>query len=206
MAIVDVGTLPFVNFSAPGTSGEGYLSSSLHSQAALWDVPAQTSIWDGTLTVTGSCSSGSHPHSNTLPAYFLLQPATYNIIENVTYPPFFVLASYSSSFIKCFNPVTYRGDKDRDNINNVYITSAIQWQDESLEQGSNLSYYIDEWELSVAADGSLAGSCEMTDTAHMNPDTCVSLNFPVDDVKQSAAVTPPPIRTASKKLSSRQDQ
>ena len=181
LIFVDPGTLPFVNFSAPGSSSASYLASPLYSQSTLWGVPPQTSIWNGTLSVMGNCPSGSQLQSGSMAAYFLLQPATYNDTTKITYPPFFALAAYNSSLLDAFDQATYSGNstaiKVIDPTNEVYITSAIQWQHSDQNWVTGSGYYVEEWDFGVAANGSLTGSCtidEFDDTLN----ACGTLKFP----------------------------
>jgi hypothetical protein len=183
LTFVDPGTLPFINFSAPGTSGAGYISSSLYSQSTLWGVPLQTSIWNGTLSVTANCQS-EQMQSAAMPAYFLLQPATYKSSTHATYPPFFALAAYNSSLLNSFNPAAYTGGNNAsafkvvDPTNEIYITSAIQWQAASQNGTTGFGYYVEEWDFGVAANGSLTGSCTI-DALEDNLNVCGTLQFPI---------------------------
>jgi hypothetical protein len=181
ITFVDPGTLPFVNFSASGTRGGSYLSSPLHSQSTLWGVPPQTSIWNGSLSVTANCPS-EQSQSAAMPAYFFLQPATYNSSTNITYPPFFALATYNASLLNLFGPASYTGGNSTfevvDPTNDIYITSAIQWQAESQTSTTGFGYYVEEWDFEVAANGSLIGSCTIN-TLQDDVNICGTLQFPL---------------------------
>jgi hypothetical protein len=114
-------------------------------------------------------------------AYFLLQPATYNDTTKITYPPFFALAAYNSSLLNAFDQATYSGNltaiKVIDPTNEVYITSAIQWQHSDQNWVTGSGYYVEEWDFGAAANGSLTGSCtidEFNDTLN----ACGTLKFP----------------------------
>jgi len=192
ITFVDPGPLPFINFSAPGTNSASYLSSPLYSQSSLWGVPPQTSIWNGTLTTTGNCQSGSQIQADPIPAYFFLQPTTYNSSTNITisnvtypltttYPLFFALAAYNISLLHSFNPQTYKGDNHASQVifptNEIYVTSAIQFQHAFDNETTGFGYYVEEWDVSVASNGSLTGSCT-TGASYDNLNACGTLMFP----------------------------
>jgi len=117
-----------------------------------------------------------------MPAYFLLQPATYNSSTHTTYPPFFALAAYNSLLLNSFDPATYSGNstaiKGVNPANEIYITSAIQWQDSNQNWTTGSGYYVEEWDFGVATNGSLTGSCTVAQVDELL-NACGFLNFPV---------------------------
>ena len=186
------GSLPFVNYSAPGTSDTSYLTSPLNSQSTLWGVPPETSIWNGTLSATSNCQPGSQVREVTMPAYFFLQPTTYNNSMNITYanhtypltttyPPFFALAAYDIPLMHSFNPTTYTGDRDTAKViyptNEIYVTSAILWEHAYDNVTSGTGYYVEEWDFGVAGNGNLAGTCA-TRASYDDLNACGTLRFP----------------------------
>jgi len=119
-----------------------------------------------------------------MPAYFFLQPATYNSSTHTTYPPFFALAAYNSLLLNSFDIATYSGNstaiKAVNPANYIYITSAIQWQDSKQNWATGLGYYVEEWDFGVTANGSLTGSCTVAQADELL-NACGFLNFPVND-------------------------
>ena len=95
--------------------------------------------------------------------------------------PFFALAAYNSSLLNAFNPATYSGNSTAINVidptNEVYITSAIQWQHSDQNWITGSGYYVEEWDFDVSANGSLTGSCTI-DEDDDTLNACGTLKFP----------------------------
>jgi hypothetical protein len=127
-----------------------------------------------------------------MPAYFFLQPTTYNNSMNVTYanhtypltttyPLFFALAAYDISLMHSFNPATYTGGRDAAKViyptNEIYVTSAILWEHAYDNVTSGTGYYVEEWDFGVAGNGNLVGMC-VTRASYDDLNACGTLRFP----------------------------